>query len=104
MALGVVPVVIDYGGPGELVVPGTGFKVPIDDPDVVIMALRKQFQDIAADPSVLPKLGVAAQARAGPIHTACESPSNRLSLRLGFGSYTDQTRSSRGAGNSIDYS
>lgn len=64
MALGVVPVVIDYGGPGELVVPGTGFKVPIGDRDVVIAALRKQLQDIAADPTILPKLGAAAQARA----------------------------------------
>ncbi|WP_299601341.1 glycosyltransferase family 4 protein [uncultured Tateyamaria sp.] len=63
MALGVVPVVIDYGGPGELVITGTGFKVAIDDRPVVIAALQNQLEAIAADPTVLPKLGQAAQDR-----------------------------------------
>lgn len=64
MALGVVPLVVDYGGPGELVVPGTGYKVPIADRPAVVSALRRQLEDIAADPSVLAGLGKAAQTRA----------------------------------------
>ncbi len=64
MALGVVPVVVDYGGPGELVVPGTGFKIAIDERSALVASLREQLEEIAADPAVLTNLGKAAQTRA----------------------------------------
>lgn len=64
MALGVVPVIVDYAGPGELVVPGTGYKVPIGTRAQIIAALTETLESIAADPSVLPGLAQTAQAHA----------------------------------------
>lgn len=62
MALGVVPVVVDYAGPGELVSEATGFKVPLGTRDEIVRALRRQLETICDDPSELP--GKAMRARA----------------------------------------
>lgn len=64
MALGVVPVVADYGGPGELVGPGMGFRIPMGTRDEIISRLRKTLEEIAADPAPLRIMGQAAQAHA----------------------------------------
>lgn len=61
MALGVVPIVVDYAGPGELVVPGTGYKIPITSRQQVISDLRRQLEDIVADPGDLPAMGARAR-------------------------------------------
>lgn len=61
MSLGVVPVVVDYGGPAELVTDETGFKVPIGDRTSVTAELRNVLERIAADPSQLPAMGQAAR-------------------------------------------
>lgn len=53
MALGVVPVVLDYGGPGELVTPRTGFTVPIGTRSEVIERFRATLQAIVVDPAPL---------------------------------------------------
>lgn len=63
MALGVVPVVMNYAGPGELVDARTGFRIPMGQRSEVVAALRVCLEDIAADPSVLPGMAKAAQAR-----------------------------------------
>lgn len=63
MALGVVPVIADYAGPGELVDDATGFRVPMGSRAQIVAALRAQLQSIAADPGVLPGMAQAAQAR-----------------------------------------
>ena len=63
MALGLVPVVVDYAGPGELVDDEVGFKVPIGQRDAIVAALAALLDRIAADPSVLPARGAAARAR-----------------------------------------
>lgn len=64
MALGVVPVVVDYAGPGELVTDQTGIKIPIGPRAQIVANLRRALEDLTADPSALPGLGRAARKRA----------------------------------------
>lgn len=63
MALGVVPVIADYAGPGELVDDATGFRIGMGSRAQIVAGLRAQLQDIAADPAVLPGMAAAGQAR-----------------------------------------
>ena len=63
MALGVVPVVMDYAGPGELVDDATGWRIPMGGRAQVVAALRARLQAIAADPSVLPGMSRRAQQK-----------------------------------------
>lgn len=63
MAVGAVPVICDYAGPGELVDDSTGFKIPVGSRDMVISALRDTLSRIVADPSALPNLAANGLAR-----------------------------------------
>jgi glycosyltransferase involved in cell wall biosynthesis len=64
MALGTVPLVVDYGGPGELVTEATGYTVPIGTRHDIVTALRDRLSGLAADPSSLATLSAAARDRA----------------------------------------
>jgi len=64
MALGVVPLIVDYAGPGELVTPDTALTVPIGRRDQIIADLGATFDRIVADPSGLPEMGAKAYERA----------------------------------------
>lgn len=64
MALGIVPMIVDYAGPGELVSKATGFKIPIGSRDQIVTRLQTALEEVLADPSVLPELAQAARARA----------------------------------------
>lgn len=63
MALGVVPLIVDYGGPGEHVTPETGFTVPIGSRADIAAAFRDQLEAIVANPDQLPAMGQAGRAR-----------------------------------------
>ena len=63
MALGVVPVIADYAGPGELVDDTTGFRIAMGSRAELVARLRAQLQAIASDPGVLPAMARAGQAR-----------------------------------------
>ncbi len=63
MALGVVPLIVDYAGPGELVTEGTGHKVPIGTRADIIEAFRAKLEEILDDPAHLPQMGARARAR-----------------------------------------
>ena len=49
MSLGLVPVVVDYGGPGELVSPTTGFAVPIGTRNEIVSRFRDVFERLIAN-------------------------------------------------------
>jgi len=63
MALGVVPVVVDYAGPSELVTHGTGHKVPLGTRAEIVAGVRQALEKLAADPSERAALGARARER-----------------------------------------
>ena len=63
MALGVVPVIVDYAGPGELVDETTGYKVPIGNRAEVVAGMRAALEAIVADPSSIASKSAAGKAR-----------------------------------------
>ncbi|WP_269518252.1 glycosyltransferase family 4 protein [Alteromonas sp. BMJM2] len=63
MALGLVPVVIDYAGPGELVKADTGYKVPIGTKGELIDSYRQMLINIASSPSEILEKSVNGKAQ-----------------------------------------
>lgn len=62
MARGVVPIVVDYGGPGEIVAPGTGFVLPLTDEADTTRRLAAVFESALEDPAALVPIAAAARA------------------------------------------
>lgn len=69
MSLGLVPLVVDYAGPGELVTDGTGLRIPLSDRAGIVSVLRDRLEALARDPSGLPALAERAHARAHDLFT-----------------------------------
>jgi glycosyltransferase involved in cell wall biosynthesis len=63
MAMGAVPIVVNYGGPAELVTPDTGFFLDIGPRPQIVQALRRTIETIAADPTSLLQKITAGQQR-----------------------------------------
>jgi glycosyltransferase involved in cell wall biosynthesis len=64
MAVGVVPVVMDYGGLAELVTPGTGFLVPMSTRPEIVAQLGKILEELAEEPEKIDRKREAAHRRA----------------------------------------
>jgi glycosyltransferase involved in cell wall biosynthesis len=64
MAVGVVPIVVDYGGPAELVTDRTGWLVPIGSREQIIARLRSLLIELTENPSRIDAKSPAAIARA----------------------------------------
>lgn len=62
MALGVAPLIVDYAGPGELVGPETGFKIPLGSRPEIVAALRKELERLCDNRQEI--VTVAGKARA----------------------------------------
>jgi glycosyltransferase involved in cell wall biosynthesis len=56
LALGVVPVVVDFGGPGDLVHPEAGFKVPLTNENDVVLEIEKILAKLARDRGLVDRL------------------------------------------------
>ncbi|MDQ2089357.1 glycosyltransferase family 4 protein [Marimonas arenosa] len=69
MALGVVPLIVDYAGPGELVTEGLGWKVPLGTRDEIVAGFRAALQRAAQDPGALAPMASAARARVAEAFT-----------------------------------
>ena len=63
MALGLVPIVMAYGGPGELVTPRTGYTLPMGSRREIVASLRAVLEKLVADPSAIRSIGERARAR-----------------------------------------
>ena len=69
MAMGVVPLIVDYAGPGELVDDETGFKIPIGPRDGIVAGFRAKLEEIAAAPEQLDSKGRAGRSRVERLFT-----------------------------------
>ncbi len=63
MAVGLVPVVVNYGGPGELVTDQTGYRIPIGPRPSIVAAMTTILNRLVEDPSVLVSRGNASRRR-----------------------------------------
>jgi glycosyltransferase involved in cell wall biosynthesis len=56
LAVGVVPVVVDFGGPGDIVRPDVGYKVPLTTENEVVSEIEKVLTKLASDRDLLYRL------------------------------------------------
>lgn len=56
LALGAVPVVADFGGPGDIVYPDVGFKVPLTSENDVVLQMGEALSKLANDRPLLERL------------------------------------------------
>jgi len=56
LASGAVPVILDWGGPGDIVHPEVGYKVPPSNEDAVVSAMSDVLRTLAADRELLKSL------------------------------------------------
>jgi glycosyltransferase involved in cell wall biosynthesis len=64
MAVGLVPLVVDYGGPAELVTPKTGFLVPMGTRSQITERLRTLLTHLCAHPEEIEARSGLARRRA----------------------------------------
>ena len=62
MALGIVPLIVDYAGHGELVSPDLGVKVPVGSRADIVKGFRDKLRELALDSQSLAQLGKQARA------------------------------------------
>lgn len=56
LATGAVPVVTDFGGPGDIVHPGVGYKVPLTNESEFVSQMEKILTDLAGNRDLLKRL------------------------------------------------
>jgi glycosyltransferase involved in cell wall biosynthesis len=64
MAMGLVPLVVDYGGPAELVSPASGFAIPLGTRAEVVLGVRSVLQQLVESPEILAPMSAQAVRRA----------------------------------------
>ncbi len=69
MAMGVVPLVLDYGGPGELVDERCGFALPMGSREQVVARVRESLTRLANNPAQIEPMSEAAMHRARTLFT-----------------------------------
>lgn len=69
MALGLVPVVVDYAGPAELVTPDIGFKVPIGRREDIVSAINEKLNMLVENQDLLQPMSLSAIARVQTLFT-----------------------------------
>lgn len=69
MTMGLAPVVVGYGGPGEHVDPRCGVAVPLGPPEAIEAGFRAALSDMVADPGLVDRFGACAKRRAETFYT-----------------------------------
>lgn len=69
MALGLVPIVVDYAGPGELVTSNTGYKLPMDRREKIVSSFSEKLKMLADDRQALIPMMLAARQRVHSLFT-----------------------------------
>jgi len=69
MAAGVMPVVLDYAGPAELVTKHTGCLIELTTRREIVARLREALSQLAANPDEIDRKGLAAMHRARGLFT-----------------------------------
>ena len=69
MALGIPPVVLNHGGPPELVPPGTGFVLPMSTREDIVSRLRELLITVSSDRETLAEAGKRAQQHVREFYT-----------------------------------
>jgi len=69
MARGVVPIVVRYGGPSDLVEEECGVVLALKNEPDTIRDLERVFEELAKDPDRIRQLGEAARVKAGSTYT-----------------------------------
>lgn len=63
MAAGLVPIVVDYGGPGEMVTPSTGYKIPLGSRSDIVAGFREALARLIAAPQQIDTIGGRSRQR-----------------------------------------
>jgi glycosyltransferase involved in cell wall biosynthesis len=69
MTLGLAAVVVNHGGPGELVTEETGFRVPLGSREAIVAAFRDVLATLAASPERARLIGEKARRRVHKLFT-----------------------------------
>lgn len=69
MALGLAPLVVDYGGPADLVTPEVGIKIPLTTREEMTQALQQALEQMAANPGQTARMGQASRQRVTELFT-----------------------------------
>jgi glycosyltransferase involved in cell wall biosynthesis len=77
MAVGLTPIVVDYGGPAELVTDRTGYLVPIGPRRQIVARYRQLLSELAANPGQIDARSQAAFGRARD-HFTWEAKARRV--------------------------
>ena len=56
LALGTVPVVVDFGGPGDIIHPEVGYRVPLTNESDIVEQIEKTLAELAGNRSLLQRL------------------------------------------------
>jgi glycosyltransferase involved in cell wall biosynthesis len=56
LAMGAVPVVVNFGGPGDIVHAEVGFKVPLTNEEDVVLQIERVLMKLARDPGLVDRM------------------------------------------------
>ena len=63
MATGLMPVVVDYGGPGEIVTHSTGYKIPLGSRADIVSGFQQALECLVAEPTQIDIVGQRSRQR-----------------------------------------